>query len=112
MGILNMDNEYIYDFITCKENQNEINNFNLSVGIVNDKLFKSEDYLLRDYTDIKNEKTQALCNSKKLLDKISYNAWKNGEPGIIFLDKINKYNPINEEIVATNPCKLVHCTAI
>lgn len=104
MGIVNMDSEYIYDFITCKENQNEIINFNLSVGIINDKLFKGEDYLLRDYTDIENKKTQALCDSKKLLDKITYGAWKNGEPGIIFLDKINQFNPIQEDLVAVNPC--------
>ena len=82
MGILNSDNKYLEEFIHCKENESDITNFNLSVGVVNDKIFQN-----------------------KLIDDIAKCAWKNGEPGLIFLDKINDKNTVkNNSIEATNPC--------
>ena len=82
MGILNSDNKYLEEFIHCKENESDITNFNLSVGVVNDKIFQD-----------------------KLIDDIAKCAWKNGEPGLIFLDKINDKNTVkNHSIEATNPC--------
>jgi ribonucleoside-diphosphate reductase alpha chain len=87
MGVLNIDHPDIWDFITCKTDQNAINNFNLSIGMT-DKFMANP--------------------NEKLLDKIVDQIWLNGEPGVLFLDEINRKHKeitgIYEEIEATNPC--------
>ncbi|MDD3172178.1 MAG: adenosylcobalamin-dependent ribonucleoside-diphosphate reductase [Herbinix sp.] len=105
MGIVNMDSEYILSFINCKENNDEINNFNLSVGVTDSKLFDDDSIIqLKDYS-FENGKDCDSIKAHDLLYKIAQSAWRNGEPGLIFLDKINRDNSIKDQnIVATNPC--------
>lgn len=106
MGVLRVDHPDILDFITCKENNEELNNFNISVGLT-EEFMKSvehnEDYTL--YNPRTKEK-QAKLSARMIFDMIIAGAWRNGEPGILFLDRINKINPTPNvgEIEATNPC--------
>jgi ribonucleoside-diphosphate reductase alpha chain len=106
MGILRVDHPDIMEFITCKENNKEITNFNISVSVTDDfmqKLQNGEDY---DLIDPHTNKTVQRLNTKELFDLIVKQAHKNGEPGIIFIDRINKDNPTPKlgKIESTNPC--------
>ncbi len=106
MGILRVDHPDILEFITCKENDKEITNFNISVAATEDfmkKAVSGEEYEL---IDPRTKKTVQKLNAKDVFDLIVKMAWKNGEPGIIFLDRINKNNPTPKfgNIESTNPC--------
>lgn len=107
MGILRIDHPDILEFIECKSDNSEINNFNISVGITEGfmKAVESGKHYHRVDPKTGNVILPAL-NSREVFDKIVQMAWKNGEPGIIFLDRINKFNPTPElgEIESTNPC--------
>ncbi|MBF0546493.1 MAG: vitamin B12-dependent ribonucleotide reductase [Candidatus Riflebacteria bacterium] len=106
MGILRVDHPDIIEFIRSKENNDELTNFNISVAITNqfmDAVSKNEEY------DLINPRTKKAVKKLKALDvfqMIIENSWKNGEPGIIFLDRLNKDNPTPTigEIESTNPC--------
>lgn len=106
MGILRVDHPDILEFISCKENDKEITNFNISVAITEDfmkKAIAGEDY---DLIDPREKKPVQKINAKKVFDAIIQMAWKNGEPGIVFLDRVNLDNPTPQigRIEATNPC--------
>jgi len=106
MGILRVDHPDILDFITAKERNDSINNFNLSVAMTD----KFMDAVENDTTyDLINPATKEVVTSpraRRVFDLICTMAWKNGEPGVIFIDKINKYNPTPHigELESTNPC--------
>ena len=106
MGILRIDHPDILDFISCKKDNSEITNFNLSVGITEDFMKAVEHNLEYELMDPKTKKPVGKLNAKKVFDIIVEMAWKNGEPGIIFLDRLNKDNvtPALGEIESTNPC--------
>jgi len=106
MGILRIDHPDILDFISCKKDNSEITNFNLSVGITEDFMKAVEHNLEYDLVDPKTKMPVGKLNAKKVFDTIVEMAWKNGEPGIIFLDRLNKDNvtPKLGEIESTNPC--------
>jgi len=106
MGILRVDHPDVLDFIMAKETEGVISTFNLSVGIT-DKFMKAV-YNDGEYELInprKNKVTKRM-KARAIWNLIITMAWKNGEPGIIFLDKMNKYNPTPHvgEIESTNPC--------
>ncbi|MBD3264228.1 MAG: adenosylcobalamin-dependent ribonucleoside-diphosphate reductase, partial [Candidatus Omnitrophica bacterium] len=106
MGILRVDHPDILEFIKCKEKEGDISNFNISVAITDvfmEKVLKNEDY---DLVDPKNGREVGKLNAKKVFDLIASNAHKNGEPGIIFIDRINEVNftPNLGDIESTNPC--------
>jgi len=106
MGILRVDHPDIMDFIMCKRDQTVLTNFNISVGITEafmEAVDKDADY------DIINPRTRQVVgqrSARKVFDRIVDLAWTNGEPGIIFLDRLNRDNPTPQvgEIEATNPC--------
>lgn len=106
MGILRVDHPDILNFIVAKEREGSLNNFNISVAIT-DKFMKAvekdEDY---EMIDPKSGKAVGKQSAKRVFDLITTMAWKNGEPGVVFIDKINKFNPTPElgEIESTNPC--------
>ncbi len=106
MGILRVDHPDIMEFISCKKDNSEITNFNLSVGIT-EEFMKAVEYNLEyELVDPKTKKPVSKLSAKKVFDTIVEMAWKNGEPGIIFLDRLNRDNvtPKLGEIESTNPC--------
>ncbi|OPX43422.1 vitamin B12-dependent ribonucleoside-diphosphate reductase [Ruminiclostridium hungatei] len=106
MGILRVDHPDILEFISCKKDNSEITNFNISVGITEDFMKAVEYNLEYELIDPKTKKPVGKLNAKQVFDIIVEMAWKNGEPGIIFLDRLNRDNVTPElgEIESTNPC--------
>jgi ribonucleoside-diphosphate reductase alpha chain len=106
MGILRCDHPDILDFITAKDQEGFLTNFNLSVGITGEfmeALDKDEVYFLR------NPRSGAVTGSlhaRDVFNLIVTQAWRTGDPGLIFLDTINRSNPTPHlgEIESTNPC--------
>jgi len=106
MGILRVDHPDILQFITCKDNDRTITNFNISIAITDEfmrKLKNQEDY---DLIDPHSHKPVKKLNSKTVFDLIVKQAHKNGEPGIIFIDRMNEFNPTPKlgKYESTNPC--------
>jgi len=106
MGILRVDHPDILEFITCKEDNDEITNFNISVALTDDfmkRLAGEEDYEL---IDPHTHKVVKRINSRYVFDLIVKMAHKNGEPGIIFIDRMNEFNPTPQLGIyeSTNPC--------
>ncbi|MFA5353162.1 MAG: vitamin B12-dependent ribonucleotide reductase [Thermodesulfovibrionales bacterium] len=104
MGLLRVDHPDIMSFITCKDHNSKLTNFNISVGITD--IFMEMLEADREYS-LFNPRSGEIVGSlkaKEVFEKIVSQAWKNGEPGIVFLDKINDANPTVGEIESTNPC--------
>jgi len=106
MGVLKVDHPDIMEFITIKESPNEMENFNLSVGITKafmEALKKDAEYSLINPRTKKEVRT---LRAQGVFDAIVSAAWETGDPGILFLDRINEANPTPEigEIESTNPC--------
>lgn len=106
MGILRVDHPDILEFIKCKSDNAEITNFNISVGLTEEFIDAVEDKRSYDLVDPKTKRIVNTLDACEVFDIIVEMAWKNGEPGIIFLDRINRDNVTPElgEIESTNPC--------
>jgi ribonucleoside-diphosphate reductase alpha chain len=89
MGVLRIDHPDILNFITCKESKDAINNFNLSVGITDAFVVALKNNEPYDLINPKNGKVVGQLGAKSTFDLLSTMAWKNGDPGIIFIDRIN-----------------------
>ncbi|MFA7543734.1 MAG: vitamin B12-dependent ribonucleotide reductase, partial [Candidatus Cloacimonadaceae bacterium] len=106
MAILNVDHPQILDFITSKKDTNELTNFNLSVGLTErfmQAVAEDTDYdLISPY----NQQVVDKLNARQVFELIVEMAHHSGEPGIIFLDRINDANPtpLLGDIESTNPC--------
>ncbi len=106
MGCLRVDHPDILDFITCKKDLSRLTNFNISV-LITEKFMEAVE-ADKDY-DLYNPRTKETVkglSARKVFDLIVNMAWSNGEPGIIFIDRINRDNPTPHlgEIESTNPC--------
>ncbi len=106
MGVLRVDHPDIEAFIETKNDLNRLNNFNISVGLTKqfmDALDAKSDF---DLINPRTNKTVQRVSARKVFDMIVRSAWKTGEPGILFIDKINDDNPTKQlgNIEATNPC--------
>ena len=106
MGVLNVHHPDIEEFITAKWEEGVLRNFNISVAVT-DKFFealkKDEEY------DLINPRTGEVVKrvpARKIFNLIVEGAWRNGEPGMVFIDEINRHNPTPHvgKIEATNPC--------
>jgi ribonucleoside-diphosphate reductase alpha chain len=106
MGILRCDHPDIIDFIEAKMEPGRFSNFNLSVGVT-DKFMRAvkenKDFAL---VNPRTGKTVKKVKARALFDLIANAAWRTGDPGLVFLDEINRHNPTPEigQIEATNPC--------
>jgi ribonucleoside-diphosphate reductase alpha chain len=106
MGVLGVDHPDIMEFINIKKNLKEMENFNLSVGITKafmEALAKDDEY---DLINPRTKQSIQRLKAKEVLEAIVSAAWETGDPGILFLDRINGANPTPElgEIESTNPC--------
>ncbi len=107
MGILNSNHPDIEKFITAKDGNKGLRNFNISVLIMPDFWKHYEDNTPYPLVNPKDGNVVRHVNPRALFDKIVYQAWESAEPGVIFFDKVNDYNPFFEHlgpIVTTNPC--------
>lgn len=106
MGILRIDHPDVIDFIVAKENNEEITNFNISVGITREFMEALESGGMYNLYNPRSREKVGELDAQEVFDLVVQMAWKNGEPGVIFLDKINDHNPTPHigEIESTNPC--------
>jgi len=104
MGILRVDHPEIEKFITAKQDYSQLTNFNLSIAIT-DEFVKA---LNEDTTyDLKfNGKVYKSISAKKILHDIANSIHSSGEPGFIFIDEVNRYNPTLHigKMTSTNQC--------
>ena len=106
MGILRCDHPDIVDFIQAKHQDGAFSNFNLSVGVTDafmEAVRKNGTY---DLINPRNGKKVKSIRAKSTFDLIVHSAWRSGDPGLVFLDEINRHNPTPAvgRIEATNPC--------
>jgi ribonucleoside-diphosphate reductase alpha chain len=106
MGVLRVDHPDILEFITIKQNQDEMSNFNLSVGVTKafmEALTKDEEYPL---INPRTKKEVRRVRAKTVFEVMVKTAWETGDPGVLFLDRINEANPTPQlgEMESTNPC--------
>ncbi len=106
MGILNVDHPDILRFIRAKEDGKSITNFNISVAVTEEfmgKVQRGEEY---DLVNPRTGKVTGRLNADEVFELLADMAWKTGDPGIVFLDRINRDNPtpLLGRIESTNPC--------
>ncbi|MFZ2956387.1 MAG: vitamin B12-dependent ribonucleotide reductase [Candidatus Ozemobacteraceae bacterium] len=106
MAILRVDHPDILEFIKAKQDNSALTNFNISVaatGAFMDAVSKDTEYEL---INPRSKQVAGRLSAKKIFNLIVEGAWRNGEPGIVFLDRINRDNPTPNigEIESTNPC--------
>ena len=106
MALMRVDHPDILEFIRCKADQKQLNNFNISVGLTDafmEALERDESYPL---INPRSKEVAGTARASEVFDLVVRHAWENGEPGIIFLDRLNRDNPTPHvgTIESTNPC--------
>lgn len=106
MGILRVDHPDILEFITCKDRTTEITNFNISVAVTDRFMEAVKNGTKYDLVNPRTKQVVGQLDAREVLDKIAGQAWKNGEPGLFFIDENNRRQPTPHvgEMEATNPC--------
>jgi len=106
MAVMNVHHPDIEEFIDCKTQEGEIHNFNISVGATDEFMKAVKDKKDYNLIDPKTKEVVGTKNAYELFRKIVKGAWKNGEPGMIFLDEVNRKSPVSHlgDMTATNPC--------
>ncbi|OGV96873.1 MAG: ribonucleoside-diphosphate reductase, adenosylcobalamin-dependent [Nitrospinae bacterium RIFCSPHIGHO2_02_39_11] len=106
MGVLRVDHPDIMEFIDAKRISHELTNFNLSVGITDNFMSRTGADVEYDLINPRTGEKTGKLKTKGVFDRIVQSAWESGEPGILFLDRINRDNPTPYlgEIECTNPC--------
>ena len=106
MGILRVDHPDIFEFITAKEKEGVLDNFNISVGVTDrfmEAFEKGDEY---DLINPRTGKPLKTVKAEDVFNLIVMMAWRTGDPGVVFLDEINRHNPTPHVgwIECTNPC--------
>ncbi|MGL4369450.1 MAG: adenosylcobalamin-dependent ribonucleoside-diphosphate reductase, partial [Spirochaetota bacterium] len=106
MAILNVDHPDIIDFIKAKEDTAALTNFNCSVGITEEFMKAVDEDKEYPLYNPRTREVVRMLNAGDVFRLIVHMAWKNGEPGIVFLDRINAKNPLKKIglVESTNPC--------
>lgn len=107
MAVMDIRHPDIMEFIHCKAQEGDIHNFNISVGVDSDFMQAVENNMNYNLINPNDHTVAGSLNAKEVFDEIVKGAWKNGEPGMIFLDRVNKDNVVINKygpMIATNPC--------
>ena len=106
MAVLRVDHPDILEFIYCKKQHKELNNFNISVALTSEFLSAVREDRAYDLIDPRAGRAVGALRAADVYDALVEQAWENGDPGVLFLDPINRDNPTPElgEIESTNPC--------
>ncbi len=106
MGVLRIDHPDIMEFITCKQDSDDLTNFNISCGVTTAFMEAVEADGFYDLINPRTNQPSGRLKARDVFNKIVEMAWHNGEPGIIFLDRLNEFNPTPHvgEFESTNPC--------
>lgn len=106
MGMLRVDHPDILEFIDYKEKEGTLTTFNISVAITDKFMKATEEDTNYDLMNPHSGKKVGELKAREVFDKIVRGAWRNGEPGVIFIDRVNAKNPTPHlgDMEATNPC--------
>jgi ribonucleoside-diphosphate reductase alpha chain len=104
MGVLRIDHPDILEFIEAKEKPGFLENFNVSVAVTDEFMQLSRSGGEINLVNPRNREVTGSLNAPELMNLIANSAWRGGDPGVIFIDRINAAHPIPGIIEATNPC--------
>jgi ribonucleoside-diphosphate reductase alpha chain len=106
MAVLRVDHPDILDFVRCKTSEDQITNFNISVGITDEFMRAVKDDRDFELVAPHESKVWKVVRARDVFNEIVKHAHHNGEPGVLFLDTANRDNPVPHlyELEATNPC--------
>ncbi|PYP09378.1 MAG: response regulator SirA [Gemmatimonadetes bacterium] len=106
MGILRVDHPDIMDFIHCKDDLTQVTNFNISVAVTDAFMQALEAGASYDLIHPRTGKVVGQLDARDVFKQIVHGAWKTGEPGVFYIDRANRYNPVPHlgSYEATNPC--------
>jgi ribonucleoside-diphosphate reductase alpha chain len=106
MGVLRVDHPDIRDFVKCKSKEGNISNFNISVALTDRFMEAVKNDATYELTDPHTKEIKERPRAREVFDMIVDYAYRNGEPGVLFIDTANKYNPVPHlyELESTNPC--------
>lgn len=106
MAILNVDHPDILNFITAKKDPKALTNFNLSVAVTDEFMRAVEQDTEYNLINPRTKEIEGKLKAREVFNKMVDMAWRTGDPGIVFLDQINRYNPtpVLGKIESTNPC--------
>mgnify|MGYP003306545925 FL=1 len=106
MAVMDVHHPDILEFIECKQEEGQIHNFNISVGVSDEFMNAVKNGTSYELRDPESGKVVDKIEASLVFDKVIEGAWRNGEPGVIFLDKVNADNPTLNigKMTATNPC--------
>ncbi|MHA2385584.1 MAG: adenosylcobalamin-dependent ribonucleoside-diphosphate reductase [Candidatus Thorarchaeota archaeon] len=105
MAILRCDHPDIMEFISCKSDKQSFRNFNISVALTENflKALRNEEEI--DLVSPHSKEIVQSISARAIFDSIVHNAWSTGDPGLVFIDRINEEHPLKGELIeATNPC--------
>ncbi|MDG6222110.1 MAG: vitamin B12-dependent ribonucleotide reductase [Candidatus Bathyarchaeota archaeon] len=106
MAILDVTHPDILQFIEAKAREGILTNFNISVAVNDEFMEAVEKDIEYDLINPRNGKTETKLRALHVFDRIASNAWRTGDPGLVFIDEVNRHNPTPKvgRIMSTNPC--------